>query len=90
MPEIDSSLTLEAAAQGIADALLGVLYDLVPILLKDAGADFIKITDTTVDGARHILVTLETSPVVFDLQLRAALRARGFDLPSGDSVHVRS
>lgn len=85
------SLAFEAAAaQGIADKLLGVFYDFAPILLKDGGADFIKASYALVDGTKDILITLEISPVVFDLQVRAALRARGFDLPSGNSVHVRS
>jgi hypothetical protein len=81
---------LEAATQGVADALLGIFYDLVPVLLDDAGADFIKASYATVDGTENVLVSLEVSPVVLDLQLRAALRARGLALPESGGVHVSS
>jgi hypothetical protein len=90
IPTASPSSGFEAAAQSLADVLLDIFYDLVPVLLQDAGADFIKASYVTVDGAKDTFISLEASPVVFDLQLRAALRARGFALPDRDGFHVRS
>jgi hypothetical protein len=84
------SPALEAAAQSLVDALFDILYDLVPVLLQDIGADFIEASYGTVRGTNDAFISLEVSPIVFDLQLRAALRARGLDLPDRNGSHVRS
>jgi hypothetical protein len=90
-PAIADTLSgLEVAAKSIAGKLLGVIHDLIPSLLQEAGADFIKASYVPVNGTKDILIAFEVDPVVFDTQLRAALRARGFDLPNRNGVHVRS
>jgi hypothetical protein len=43
IPAANLSSGFEAAAQSIADALLGVFYDLVPVLLQDAGTDLSRL-----------------------------------------------
>jgi len=90
IPTPNLSSGFEAAAQGIADALLGILYDLIPILFQDVSTDFIQASYVTVDGTKDTFISLEVVPTVFDLQLRAALRARGFALPDRNGFHVRS
>jgi hypothetical protein len=72
---------LIGSPEGYAGAILGVLYDLIPILVKDLGVDFLTSADIPVDGTKYSIVRFEFDPIdVFDKKLRSALRAKGFDL----------
>jgi hypothetical protein len=83
-PELDL-LSLEDPLEGFAGCVLGVLYDLIPILVKDLGVDFLTSADIPVDGTKHSIVRFKFDPIdVFDKKLRSALRAKGFNLPDWD------
>jgi len=81
-----------AVLEQLSRQLLGVIDDLLSVLIKDLGADFIKTSYVPVNGAKNSLIAFQADPIMFDQQLRAALRAKGFNIPDmGNFVtHVPS
>lgn len=75
-PKLDSA-TLECLAR----QALSVLYDLIPLLLIETTADVLQASYIPVDGTDTTVVAFKFDPVMFDAQLRAALRAKGFAMP---------
>jgi hypothetical protein len=87
------SFQFEAASiEQLSHQLLGVIDDLLSVLIKDLSPDFIKVSYVPMDRAKHSLIAFETDSVMFDHQLRAALRAKGFNIPDRDdaAIHVTS
>jgi hypothetical protein len=65
----------------LSDKLLGVIDDILFIMVKDLSADFIKTSYVPMNGTNHSFIAFQVDPVMFDIQLRAALRAKGLNVP---------
>jgi hypothetical protein len=76
----------------LSDKLFGVVDDILSVLIKDMSADFIQATYVPMNGAQHSFVTFQADPVMFDIQLPAALRASGLNASDRGNVitHVSS
>jgi len=80
----------ETIAETIDSNFLSVVNDLVTVLFENYATRFLKASYIPVNGANH---SLEINAIILDAELRSALRARGFELQSGDDVvasHLRS
>jgi hypothetical protein len=92
MPDLFEGLP-ETIAETIDSSFLSVVNDLVTVLFENNATRFLEASYIPVNGANHSLVTFEIDAIMLDAELRSALRARGFELPSGDDVvasHFRS
>jgi hypothetical protein len=65
----------------LSHKLFGLIDDILSVLIKDLSADFIKATYVPMNGAQHSFVAFQVDPIMFDIQLRAALRANGLNVP---------
>lgn len=85
--ETDAS-SLECFSKQVLDMLSGLLLDLSGVISREALHGLSPRLDKTVGGADNLVVSFGFDPIPLDQQLRAALRAGGFDIP--DSGHFTS
>jgi len=65
----------------LANVLIKVLLDLVPVLLDSLPGQFLTRADGPVNGAEHPVIGFRLVPELFDKELRATLRAKGLEIP---------
>ena len=79
--KIPVSVHLEpGASEDIVDFLPVLVRDLLFCLIHDLLPDILKGSDLAVDGTNKRRLRLRERPDEIDRKLRAALRAKGFDL----------
>jgi hypothetical protein len=70
--------------------LSGLVDDVIAVLFERDPTRFLKTHYVPVDGTKESLVTFEFDreafALAFDLEFRAAVRARGLELPRRDDV----
>jgi len=80
---------LEEVSDTVTSELSSLIDDIVAILFEDDPTRFLKAHYVPVDGTNESLVTFEFDAIMFDAEFRAALRARGFELPQrGHIAHI--
>jgi hypothetical protein len=88
---VETSFQFEPAVlENLSRHLLGVIDDLLSVLIKDLSADFIKASYVPMNGAENSLIAFQADPVMFDHQLRAALRAKGFNIPDIGNIVIHT
>jgi hypothetical protein len=76
----------ETAADIIDRQFLSLIDDIVPAFFEHNPTRFLKASCIPVRGTNHSLITFKLDTVVLDAEIRAAFRARGFELSDGDNV----
>jgi hypothetical protein len=74
------------ASHGLRKVLANVLLDLVPVLLRDLDINFLLSADYPMPGTDQHLARFQVSPALFDAEVRAALRAKGLNVPESNLV----
>lgn len=72
----------ESVLDCLSNKLLGVIDDVLYVLVKDLSTDFIKATYVPMNGTQRSLITFQVDAIMFDQQLRAALREKGLNIPN--------
>jgi hypothetical protein len=85
-----SDSLFETIPETITHELPSLIDNIIAVLFKDSSTRFLKAHHVPVDGAEQSLVAFEFDGPAFDLafnaEFRAALRARGLELPDRDNV----
>jgi hypothetical protein len=77
-------------SDAVDSKFLALIDDIVTALFKSNPSRFLKTSLVPVNGADHSLVTFEINTIMLDAEVRAALRARGFEIFGGDGSHLYS
>jgi hypothetical protein len=81
-------LSLDGLSDEFSRVVRGIVLDLTPIFCDCIGPDVLTFADGAMDGAGNYVVRFSLDAIPFDLKVRAALRARGLDIPA--EFHFRS
>jgi hypothetical protein len=87
-----NDLLLESLSEKVAGDLAGFIDDVVAVLFERDPARFLKAHYVAVNGTEKSFIAFEFDrerfQIAFDLELRAALRAFGLELPRRDDIVV--